>query len=644
MHKVIAQFNGGISQNSKSGLPNSVRFAKNLNIYSDDDSVSLNPIPVKVSGAVVVDLIKWMTDVFPSSTDKYAVGDQGNIYKITSSEVWSLDRSGATVGHGAAGQGLGYLPDAMYYATATTLGRKNTLSGTPTYDDDVISNGVDNVDVSVTASGQTYTTPAAISETATNEFIFQGVNILTKDPIKAIALFVTSKGTGDWTITLHDSLNNTLGTATIVNASLTNGAMNTFTFATPLRINLGSINHIHVTSTVANGTLQTSTLNDLSTAQLTTYFGILIGDTQYHPIAQHTNGVNGTIVIGNGNYIAELTSDASSTSSVGGYLPNKIEITPGYNIRFFARQDEMIIAFAWKGTTVGAYEDGKMFFWDGISPYYNSSLPVTSGSPNAAINFKNRILAVLGTNAHLTLNTQPFNLIQPAPLLTPGTSIEVLPGAITTWQNRAHIGIGANSTDGTGVHQGVYEFGNQSDRSISYTSVSSEVLNLGYIISTGDELSVNMKIGCVYGQGTAMYISWQSDAFTYGVDKVTKNNNPAATGIYESLIDDNTIIPGTFQFSPAPQKQKEAKRLTIKYNTLPVGCTVTPKYKIDRGSWVLGTGSQIGIAGTTECEMQINARYYEIEYGFELAATVNYPIITGIYYSFNPLIGERNND
>lgn len=635
MHKVTIGASGGISQNSKSGLPFSFRFAKNLNIYTDNDSITLNPKLIKVSGSIVTDLVTWMTDVYPSSTDKYAVGDTGNIYKITSGEVWTLDRSGVTIGNGAAGQGIGYLPDAMWYATATTLGYKYPLMGTPSYNDDVFTNGVDNLDINDNSTAaNTYTTPVAISETTANEAFFTP----TKDPLKTISLYIVSKGTGNVTVTVHDVLNNNLGSATIANASLTNAAYNDFTPTTPIRNNIGSELHFHVTSTVADATVQTVTASNLNAPKFKTLFGILISDTQFHPIIQHTDGTNGTLVVGNSNYMAVITA-------VGSYNPNKIEVTPGYSIRYFARENEFIVAFAWKGTSVGAFEEGKAFYWDGISPYYNFSIPVTSGSPNAGINFKNRILSVLGTNAHLTIETQPFKLIQPAPLLANGQTIEVLPGAMGVWQNRAQIGLGANSTDTTGVYQGVYEFGTQSDKAVSYTSVSSEVLNLSYTISTGDVQGSTMKIGCVYPQGLAMYVSWKSQAGTYGVDKVTKTNDPASSGSFESLIDSDTINPKTGQFEQAPQKQKEARRLTIKYNTLPAGCTVTPKYKIDRAStWTYGTGAQIGIAGTIECEMQINQRYYEIEYGYDLTATVNYPLITGMYYSFNALITERNND
>lgn len=627
--KTTSQWFGGLSSNSRSGLASSWRFAKNLNIYNDDDSVSLNPIPVKVSGSVVLGVGKWMVDVFPSASDKYGYDDGGNIYKITSSDVFTLDRASATIGNGAAGQGLGYLDNALYYTTATTLGRKYPLSGTPAYNDDLITDGTLNLDLSVTASGNTYAVPAAISETSTNKCTI----VPTTDPLKTISVWVTAKGTGNWTVTVHDAGNNNLGSATVSNASLTNGAMNSFTITTPVRINIGETYHFHATSSVADGTLQSGTSNDLETAQYNTYFGILISDTQYHAIIQHTNGTGGTIVIGNANYMA--TWDGVT------YQPNQIEITPGYNIRYFVRENEFIVAMAWKGTNIDDYEDGKAFWWDGISPYYNYSKPVTGGQPNASLNYKNRILSVLGSNGNLTLGTEPFKTIQPAPLLARGKKVEIIPGAMTTWQGRAHIGMAYLTDDGTGFTHGVYEFGNNSDRAVSYTSVSTEVLNLGYTISTGDTQGTTMKIGCVAGFGNSMYIWWKSQASTYGVDKVSKTSNPATSGSYESLIDDDTVEGGNL--SSAPQKLKEASRLTIYYDTLPAGCTITPKYRLNRAtSWTTGTTTDIGIAGTRQCIMDIHQRYYEIEYGFDIVATTNYPLILGMLYEFEPNTSERD--
>lgn len=632
--KTITQWNGGISNNSKSGPQNSWRFAKHLNIYTDDDSVTLNPIPVKSSGTSVIDLPKWFVTTVPfTASDKWSVGDTGNLYRTDGTLFWNLERNGGTIGNGAAGQGLLVFEDYLYYTTSTTIGRGGILStgsASIVYNDNFIqSMGLD-LDQSQAASGQTYTLPTSITENAQNSFSFTPLH----DPIRVFEVILGTRGTGNLTITVHDSSNNVVALKEVDHVDLPASGTYDFTFDTPWRPLLGQTYHFHLTSTVADATVQTGTINDLSTVNVNIYFGVLLANTQFHPIIQHTNGVTGTIVIGNNDYMAVW--DGAT------YNPNQIRIEPGYSIRGWTRENEFIVAYAWKGSDVNQSEEGKLFYWDGIQPYYNYSKPVTGGVPNALVNYKNRILGAIGNNAILTLGTEPFKTIQPVPLITQAKTVEVYPGAITTWENRAHIGIGVGSTDSTGMYQGVYEFGNNSDRSVSYTSVSTEVLNFGYTISTGDEMGTTMKIGAVAGFGSSLYIGWKAQDGSYGIDLVQPSNNPASTGSWESLIDDDTTDAQGNVFS-APQKLKEAHRLCIFYDLLPSGCTVTPKYRINRATgWTTGTGTDVGVAGSRFCLMDINQQYYEIEYGYDLVATTNYPKILGLYFEFDGIISGRN--
>jgi len=105
---------------------------------------------------------------------------------------------------------------------ATANANNLTGSGSPTYVTDVPfpspTTRLD-IDQSATTTGNTYTTPLAISESATNRKTF----VPAKDPQKSIAVLVAAKGTGDWTITVHDSFNNVIATATILNANIVTG-------------------------------------------------------------------------------------------------------------------------------------------------------------------------------------------------------------------------------------------------------------------------------------------------------------------------------------------------------------------------------------------------------------------------------------
>lgn len=644
--QIQTNFSNGISQNSKNWLPYSARFTRNLAIFEDSDSVTLTPIPVKDSGSVVTDLVKWIVDANPYENARYALGDSGIVYKIASN-VWTSDH---TIGSGApTGQGLVMLSDAIYFATSTTIGRKFQLStGSGTYNDDFFTDGTNNLDANVTASGNTYTLATTIGEASTAKITYAPAF----DPLKVVSLYVTAKGTGNWTVTIHDVNNNSLGSVTVANASLTNGQMNTFTFATPIRINIGSTYHIHVTSTVADGTVQTGTSADLSTAQYQTIFGILIADTDYHPMIQHTNGVTGIWVVGNEHYLG--TYDNTT------YNPNKITFEPGYKVRALMIINEYVAAFCWKTSNIDSFEGGYVYFWDGISNYFNFKMPITLGMPNAASNFKNRLMMISGSNGDISMapdQTQPFRLLQDAPKLTIGSRVEVLPGAMAVWQNRALWGYsntndanaaayndgsagahadGDTYTPPTGMEQGVYEFGNQSDRAITYTAVSTEVLNFAFQPSTVIANPTAFKIGCIAAFGKDCYVSYK-DGTSYYVDRITKGNNPAATGSWESLVFDKSL-DGTEQLVQQPQKEKLAHRVRVTFNTLPTGATVTAKYRLNRAAaWTFGTTVTAG--GTTAVAL-IDKRYNEVEYGFDVTATTTNPVITSVGIFYEPLPGE----
>lgn len=142
---------------------------------------------------------------------------------------------------------------------AVTGGLSGIMSYYRTYDN---NSGVDQSQDTSGSYPNTYTTPVAVSETAVNKCVFTP----TKTGILKIAVWVVAKGTGDWTLTLHDAANTFLQSALILNANLTNGAFNYFTlYFSPYQWTSGSL-HFHVTSTVADGTLKANTVNDLQTA------------------------------------------------------------------------------------------------------------------------------------------------------------------------------------------------------------------------------------------------------------------------------------------------------------------------------------------------------------------------------------------
>jgi hypothetical protein len=618
----LTTFSGGISQSNKVGLPGAGRFVKFLNPYLDPSYLSPFQKPTKVSGSTVVDLVKWMEDGTPYDTNRWFYDLAGNIYKETSAFAWSVDRAGATIANGAAGQGLKVFTDGLYYATSTTIGRKYPLDGTPVYNDDFLTDGVTNVDRSQAIAGaaQVYTTPVAIAETAGNRFTFSdasnllhatSTNLLTRDPIKTISIYVVSKGSGDWTLTVHDANNVLVGSATIANGSVTNTALNVFTFATPLRITIGDTYHFHVTSTVADGTVQTGTAANLETVTFTEIFGILIADPDWHPMQEIVN----ILAIGNNNYIA--------TWDTANYNPNAITLAPGFKVRAMTKDNEYLVAACWRGDTVSAVEEGRLYYWDGIAPTFNFFKPVTMGLPNAVYNADNKLYGIYGPFGQLFVGSEPFQNIHQVPKLAAKKTIEVFPGAITTWQRQIFIGYGALTDDATSVEQGIYAWGNKYD-------AIPEALTYAFPISTGTTQGTTLKIGMVKGVGKSLYIGWR-DGTGYGVDKILYTDDASATFSWESLIFDNGF----------PTKDKLALDLVVEFLPLASGETITPKFKINRAT-SFTVGDTVSTVGATQARLQINDRFHEIEFGFNGTSTGTFPTIAGIYFAFDDNVGERN--
>lgn len=654
-------FSNGISSGmaDKTWLPDSCLFSRNLAIFDNLNYVTVNPQPAKDSGSVVTDLVRWMDAAYPFENARYAYGDAGNVYKITSN-TWTLDH---TISSASQGNGMAQLGTNMCFATNTNIAVKQNINGTAAWTETLFGTGLAhpvNIDISVNASGNTYTAPSSITETGANSLTFGGLttgyNTLAYDPVMSVALKVASVGTGDWTVTFHDSSNNVLGTKTIVNASMSTGNVE-FAFATQIGILLGAPYHVHVTTTTGDGTVTTTTSGDLSTAWVQTFYGVLINNA-YHEGITFQNGVSATAVFANDSYLAVWDGVT--------YNPNKIRLEPGFSVRKIVTINQNLVAYCTKGSDLTAYEEGRQYVWDGIQPYYTLRLPLKMGMPNTAVNFKNRLLGRFGLNGDFSIapdETQPFRQIQQAPKLTKGSNVATYPGAIDVWQKRALFSYSGTSdanagvyndasagahvagdtyTPPTGIEQGVYEFGNQSDREITYTAVSTEVLNFAYQPSTPIANTQNFWVGVIRAFGNDLYISYQ-DGTNFYVDRVNKANGPYTFGSWESLITDQTLTKYG-QLINDPQKSKLGVRVRVTFVGLPAGCTVTAKYRTNRTvAWTFGVSA---VAGDTSVVANMGTlaslRYKEVEYGFDITTpgTGTFPKITSVGMFYVPETAE----
>lgn len=604
----ITDFSGGIgtlgTTRDKEGT---ARFTRSLDPFEDSSYVTLSRTLTKISGSTVVNLPLFFEDSSPFSTDRYSYDLGGNLYKITSSDVVSNVRTVS----GSTGEGLKVFDDYLYYMLPTDIGRYGRLSGTPTFNDSLTSwwdAAIADIQDTGGGTSQTYATTTGVNEGVTHRQTFTA----NKDPLKSVVIDINDTGDDpNWTVTVHDSEDNVIGSKTTLFASVTTGD-NTFTFATPLRLIIGNSYHFHVTTTTTTGApkVTTNVASDLEGAEYVINYGVLI-DADYHPAVV----MEDLLIIGNERYLAVFDQAT--------YDPNKIAFDVGFQLRTLIKTEEYVIAECYKGATVLDAEESKRYYWDGIQPSFNFSEPISIGAPNAATDWKgDKFVGIYGFRGTLFDSKAERELTHEIPRLVKGKNTEVYPGAIDNYEGRVLIGFAGSTDDSTGVELGIYEYGGQ-------TEDTPKGFNFPYVISTGETQATNLKVGMVKVIGKDIYSGWRNNT-TYEIDKVTLGALAATSGIWESLIFDDGNA----------KKQKLAIQLKATFVGLASGESVQLGYQIDRsGSFTLGTA--VTTVGEVEAELSIYSRFREIEFKFILASSGGtFPKLTSLIFEYNNLAEE----
>ena len=474
-----------------------------------------------------------------------------------------------------------------------------TAANTPTYSDDVPFSGVTtraDQDQLNNQTGQTYTLATSISEGATHRQTF----VPDKDPQKSIELDINDAGSGNWTLTVHDALNREVAAVTVAVAQLHTGVYE-FIFASVWRPIIGASYHFHVTSTVADGVVVTGTTVDLETARYWSHYQFLVSDA-YHPMEQFLD----FLVVGNERYVAKFEAGDS-------FEPHQLTFSSGWRVRCLGFWREFIAIGCWKGTNITDFDQGRIFFWDGVSDTFNHSIPVPEGGVNAMFGTQDVLFIVAGYSGEILIYTgggaaQKYNKI---PKLAKDEYLEVAPGSINMWRSNIHFGVGLN-TDSESVHKGVYTIG---------TSQRQYATSLGfdYPTSLGEQTGSNVKIGLVYPSGQDLYIGWRNSN-AYGIDKISVDNDVYSSGSLELLIREITSI----------SKQGYPLILRADFEELASGESIRLKYKGDRETtW--NYSDYEDTVGATNTRLRIPKRMREIQVGCDFATTVSTsPKLTGL--------------
>lgn len=675
----LGSYEGGESLDFKNGVANSFYKSEALDFRSKSSQMSVLPGATAVSGAssVLVDLPVEM--VQDPSGNRWILGDQGNLYKLDTSDTLTKV---ATCTDGS-GTGLVYnqLSDMLYITGKQTVSMYGPLSSAPALKDQQFgksassANGVVNLyqstttnwdgsarnniqsiattqgvtsvsQVTTNAGTNTYTVPTALSELASCAFSPD------LEPFYSIAVYVHTKGTGNLVLTLHDGFNRALATVTIPNASITGGAYNEFVFTAPgirsftgaIQSGLSAAYHFHLTSTVADTTVGVLTTGSLSTVDFILFnYRLVSTNNGWHPATIFTgNGFQ--LCIGNGQYLSTYNFSNDSNPSNNVWQRERFPIDAGYEICGLSVNNQYLVIAAEKRSSSATrnYQEGALYFWDGISASYNFKIAVPMGAPYSVYTFNNITYFVAAGylwawgGGQQVIKVRPIAYQNTDYLNTTDTTI-VNPNMMAPRYGLLLIGYPSTTTN-VNTKFGVYTWG-------SVELVYPNSFGYGYALSSGMynySASNNLQIGMIKNFVDTLYIASRSTTAgttTYQLDRVNNSSTPAKNFSWTSLIYDGGVR----------YKQKEFFRYKVSFLPWPANATLTVWYSINRGAQIsadpiTSVAYSPATGDTSICVDIPNGRFYEGQWGFFGTCTSpsTAPTITGIAMEIDPLITEAD--
>lgn len=655
-------FMGGASIDPKLAIANSFYYSQSLDFRSKPSQMSVLPAPRQLSGNLSDTILAMDQDL---NGVRWGVGSKGNIYRISTSDVISTEA--VLTENGSAGLLYNQVTDQLYIPGQTKVSMYGqTTTGNPfqpNFGQDVFAQSVStaagctqlfnvntlNYDLGLrSAATLTYNVPLALSESPVDQCPFSP----DIEPGYSIKVHIVAKGTGNWTLTLHDSSNNSLAATTVSNANLTSGIYNEFVFGKQVRVlvaaggNYGAANyHYHLTSTVADGTAQVVTANDLSTCDFQWYaYRMVQTNNGWHPTAsffvQTGSGSGQALCIGNGNYLSTYNFAQDNNPTNTQWIRHQLVFKAGYEVCGLTTNNQyLVIAVERRSKTAGRnLQDGALYFWSGTTSAPDFVIDIPMGAPYGLYSFNNvtyfacagSLFAWSGGQTVIKVRQLAY---QNTDYLNAVDTTIVNPNMFTSRYNLLMMGYPSSSTN-PNINYGVWSWG-----AVELTFPNS--YGLSYTLSNGflnntSPIS-NLTIGTCCNFVDTMYMSWSytdAGAVThYGLDILDNFSAAATTATWRSLIYDGG----------SRYQEKLATRYKVSFTSLPDGCLVTPFYSLDRGADVVSVGP--GISGSTNALMDINTRFHEIQYGFTITCAANTttpPTITGVTMEIDPDTAEAN--
>jgi hypothetical protein len=674
-------FTGGTAISKKLAVANSWYYSQCLDNRSDPSQLSVLPAPRNIANNLTGLITAMDQDL---NGVRWGVGTDGGVYSINTSNV--VSKRAQMTENGAAGLLYNQVTDQLYipgqqtvsmYGQVTTgttgnpklrnqqfaqtasvaNGCVNLFNSSDGFFDGVARNNVQGIGVGITeaivASGQvvtnttgTYTLPATVSET-TGNFCYFAPDI---EPFYSIQVYIVAKGTGNWTLTLHDSLNNQLAAVTVANASLTSNAYNEFKFTSPVRalVNASQTGnsatyHFHLTSTVSDGTAGVITTANGGTGNLTSCdfllfaYRLIATNNGWHPTALFTGSGVPLLCIGNGQYLSTYNFGNDSNPTNSQWQRHNLTFKQGYEVCGITTLNQYLVIAVERRSTNSSRnaQDGALYLWDGTTNAPSIFVDVPMGSPYGVYTFNNVVyFACAGSLFAYTQGGTPIKVrklaYQNTDYLGAVDTTIVNPNMFTSRYNLLEMAY-PSSTTNSNINYGVWTWG-----TVEMTFPNS--YSLSYLMSNGNlnnTGSLNLQIGCCQNFVDSMYMSWQytdSGGTThYGLDVLDNFCVSAPSFSWQSLIWDGGVA----------YKLKSPKRVKVSCTQLPTGMTLQAGYSLERGSWTYSPTAPTGNYGVT---VDINKLAHEVQYGFQGTTTgiTNPAAILGVTMDVDPLMGESN--
>lgn len=602
----IQEFYGGQSTDVAIGPKASFQYARALDHRTVPSQLSVLPGPREIANGAVNDLILNIIQVL--NGNRYAYGEEGYIYKIDTSNAVTY---AAKLPTGSDGALFRSDIDACYFATNTDVRRFYPMSGTPAIDAVYgPSKSIDN-DAYRTGGAATCAIHTSLQEAHACYFSSD------IEPFYSIKVNVANKGTGDWTLYLHDGLNNEIASVTIAAADMKTG-WNEFVFTSQIRALVkpnARTYHFHLVSTVSGGTVHSETTNVMDTIDFELWAHRLVDTVNgLHPMIQFQQ----FNCIGNGNYLAVWEPLTDNSPPNNEFLRHRLVFPAGFEVCGLAVADGFLHIACEKRSSDDTkdFQEGMLFRWDGTSQTYEKFISISGGSPDSLFEYDN--LPYFYVNGSLCCWPGGNNIVKVRKIANTATTYRdtvdntrAYPNMMTIRDNLLLPGYPSTTTN-TSIEHGVNSWGSlEKNYPASWG-------NLDYVISTGTITNTggDLRIGCVRNFGDELYITW-NDNGAFGIDIVDSYCDPAPIAKFRALRFD---AGGMF-------KKKLGVGLGLYTKNLPEGATLTPVAITDENTEQQHTPMVEGENYSIVSIKPGNERFRRLSYGFDIACDGTVPAI-----------------